>query len=425
MSILPSTIHPSSDLSTSEEATSLQALGLESSSVSGGPPNAKTESKRDFARLFSAFLCLILLFSSAGCSRGSSEVAGGEAGETSGETAGETGADGDEADGEGGDDDSGDTDGEGEESGDDEDAEPQPTVDRRVDQVVTADGELRYPDIVQNLSFSSSGRLIELAVAPDQVVAQGDLIGRIDPTTLDLAVIDARTALLAAQARVAELDAGTDIERARLQWEQSKNNRWGSQAIRDATCGREKPFFDQASCDQSESSVNAAEQSVQLAKLTYESLTANQDADYNSARNQLRSAQLNLSRAQEQRELATLTAPLTGTITTVSVIEGVDVGPGSPIAMLTVTDPLRFVTSNLSERYIGDIALGDQASLTLTAYPEKQIPATISRIDRQGTRDQRGEVVFEVSLDLEPEGEIGLYAGMTGRAEITLGASTE
>jgi multidrug efflux pump subunit AcrA (membrane-fusion protein) len=346
-------------------------------------------------------LCCLLLVATAGCQRG-----GAEDGDAEG--AGSDGKEGDVADGD-------------EASGEDgEEAGPRPTVDRRVEQVVTADGELVYPAAPQGLPFSASGRLVEVAVEPGQQVLLGDLIARIDPTSLELAVADAQAAEINARLQVEALEKGTEIERARLQWEQSKNSRWGSQAIRDATCGRVKPFFEQASCDQSDANVNAAEQSVQLAELSLRSLEATRESDLNAARLRLSSARLGLNRAREQRQLATLTAPFTGTITAVNVVPGIEVAPGSPVASLVPTSPLRFVTSNLGERYVGDIEPGDPAQITLTAYPDAPIVARVHRIDSQGSRDSSGAVVFTVYLDVDEDDDRALYAGMTGRAEITV-----
>ena len=353
-------------------------------------------------------LCCLLLVATAtaGCQRGAPE--GGDAEDSKTEASGDakSGAEGE--------------DGDSAEGGDAEGAEPKPTVDRRVEQVVTADGELVYPAAPQDLPFSASGGLVEVAVEPGQQVALGDLIARIDSTNLDLAVADAQASQINARLQVEAIEKGTEIERARLQWEQSKNSRWGSQAIRDATCGRVKPFFEQASCDQSDANVNASEQSVQLAVLSLRSLEATRASDLSAARLRLTSANYGLARAREQRQLASLTAPFTGTITAVNVVPGIEVAPGSPVASLVPTSPLRFVTSNLGERYVGDIETGDPAKITLTAYPDSPIEASVHRIDNQGARDQSGAVVFTVYLNVDEDEDRALYAGMTGRVEITV-----
>lgn len=375
--------------------------------------NAKTWT---WIRLTTLCCLLLVATATAGCRRGGPAEGDAEASRTEAEGEAASGAEGEDGEAGEGDDEAGD----GAEDDEGDDSEPKPTVDRRVEQVVTADGELVYPAAPQGLPFSTSGRLVEVAVEPGAQVGLGDLIARVDPTNLDLAVADAQAAEINARLQVQALERGTEIERARLQWEQSKNSRWGSQAIRDATCGREKPFFDQASCDQADANVNAAEQSVELAELSLRSLEATRESDLNAARLRLQSARLALARAREQRQLASLTAPFTGTITAVNVVPGIEVAPGSPVASLVPTRPLRFVTSNLGERFVGDIEPGDPAKITLTAYPNSPIDARVHRIDSQGTRDQSGAVVFTVYLDVMEDEARALYAGMTGRVEITV-----
>ncbi|MCB0215352.1 MAG: efflux RND transporter periplasmic adaptor subunit, partial [Chloroflexi bacterium] len=299
--------------------------------------------------------------------------------------------------------------------------EPRPTLDRRVEQVVTADGELRFPEAPQPASFSTAGRLIALDVEVDDEVYPGQVLARIDDTGLQQAVAEARAALIAARSQLAELERGGELERARLQLEQAKNNRWGSQAIRDATCGREKPFFDQASCDQADANVNAAEQSVQLAELAYQTLQQNRETDLAAARARLASAELGLRRAETSLAGASLTAPITATVTERNGVPGIDVAPGTPLLMLVRTRPLSFVTSNLGERFVGAIRPGDPAKVTLTAYPDRELAASVDRIEVQGARDPSGAVVFTVHLDMAAVEDLALYAGMTGRVEIQVG----
>jgi len=105
----------------------------------------------------------------------------------------------------------------------------------------------------------------------------------------------------------------------------------------------------------------------------------------------------------------------------VQIRVGEPASPGSPAMTLTQTRPLRFVTTNLGERFIGDIRPGDPAEVVLTAYPDQPLKATVQRIEDQGTTDESGAVVFAVYLNVEEDPEVPLRAGMTGRAEITVG----
>lgn len=310
-----------------------------------------------------------------------------------------------------------------------------PTADRRVDQVVTADGELRYPGVPQPLSFSSSGRLTEVAVTAGQEVKAGDVIARIAPDALEITLAEARANQIAAQQQVDQQARGSDLERAKQELERSKNNRWAAQAQRDAICGRARAECDEGDefarrackagredsktgCDQAEANTNAADQGVRIAELNLQDLESRRDTDQKAARAKAEAARLSLARAQRDQAGQTLTAPFDGTVTAVNVNAGVDIGPGAPVATLVQTRPLRFVTSNLGERYVGEIRTGHKAKVTLTTYPDRKIDAVVQRVDSQGQRDQAGAVVFTVYLDVTPPADLPVYAGMTGRVEI-------
>ncbi|HQZ70876.1 MAG: HlyD family secretion protein [Anaerolineae bacterium] len=310
-----------------------------------------------------------------------------------------------------------------------------PTVDRAVAQVVTADGELRYPGVPQTLSFSASGKLTEVTVTAGQEVKAGDVIARIEPDALDVNLAEARANRIASQQQLDQLARGTDLERARQELERAKNNRWSVQAQRDAICGRARAdcgdgdeFARQAckatredsqtGCDQAEANTNAADQGVRIAELNLQDLEARQDTDRKAAQAKAEVSRLALARAERDHAGQALTAPFDGTISAVNVNAGIDIGPGSPVATLVQTRPLRFVTANLGERYVGEIRVGHKAKVILTSYPDRKLDATVQRVDSQGQRDQAGAVVFTVYLDVMPTDDLPVYAGMTGRAEI-------
>ncbi len=310
-----------------------------------------------------------------------------------------------------------------------------PTVSRAVAQVVTADGELRYPGVPQTLSFSASGTLTEVTVVVGQEVKAGDVIARIAPDALDVNLAEARANRITAQQQLDQLARGTDLERARQELERAKNNRWSVQAQRDAVCGRARADCNdgdefarqackatredsQTGCDQAEANTNAADQGVRIAELNLQDLEARQGTDLKAAQAKAEVARLALARAERDHAGQALTAPFDGTISALSVNAGIDIGPGAPVATLVQTRPLRFVTANLGERYVGEIRVGNKAKVILTSYPDRKLDATVQRVDSQGQRDQAGAVVFTVYLDVTPADDLPVYAGMTGRAEI-------
>jgi multidrug resistance efflux pump len=301
---------------------------------------------------------------------------------------------------------------------------PQATVSRAVRSVVTADGELVMALEPQPLSFASGGTVVEVLVAEGQEVGGGAALARLDPQPLELGLAEARSALANAQAGLARLAGGSEMTTARLEVERAKNNLWGVQAERDATCGKvdedcDSPFgcVEPVACDQAQAGVQAAEQAVLIAEEGLRAAQANHEPELAAARAGVESARQSVQAAQRNWEKATLTAPVTGTVTAVHVSPGVQVGPASPVVTLMPSRPLRFVTTNLGERNVADVRAGAPATVTLTAYPDHPLAATVQRVALEGAKDQSGTVVFPVYLDVTTDG-LALRAAMTGRVEI-------
>ncbi len=342
--------------------------------------------------------------------------------------------------------------------------------------VVTADGILVAPVPPQPLGFTMSGEVLEVDVSEGQEVRQGDALARMDLLPFDLSLAQARAALAqaedaltraqagpstaqlaAAQAEVAASEAtlartesGVDVENARLDVERAKNSLWGVQAQRDAICGAAKrKFASQAECDAAQANVQAAEVGVQMAERALAAARSAQPQNLETARARLASAraslaelrrgpsagelaslrqrveqaQLAVAAAEADRARAVLTAPFDGSVAKVHIAPGTRVGPGAPVVTLAKTRPLALVTTNLSERYVGQVSVGAKAVVVLTAYPDHRLEAQVERIAPQAETDPAGAVVVPVYLKLDDRG-LPLRAGMTGRVEIELPNAT-
>jgi RND family efflux transporter MFP subunit len=176
----------------------------------------------------------------------------------------------------------------------------------------------------------------------------------------------------------------------------------------------------QADCDAAQANVQASEQGVAAAQKNLESAQANQPGDLTSARAQVNQARLALDRAREDRARIELAAPFDGVVGDVNVVPGVRVAPGSPVLTLVKTRPLRFATTNLGERNVGDIEPGAPAMVTLTTFPDQPLKGTVQRVAPQAATDESGLTTFAVYVDLDPT-DLPLRAGMTGRVEIEVG----
>ncbi len=134
----------------------------------------------------------------------------------------------------------------------------------------------------------------------------------------------------------------------------------------------------------------------------------------------LAQSELSLSQAEAALAKAELIAPWAGTVLRVETAPGALVGSGSPIVTLLDMTQLEFHTTNLSERDLAQISPGLPAVITLKAYPNDPIPATVARIGLQAGTAVGDAATFPVILALA-EPELDIRPGMTGRAEISRG----
>jgi len=169
-----------------------------------------------------------------------------------------------------------------------------------------------------------------------------------------------------------------------------------------------------------QANVVSAQQALEQAK------TGPRTSDITAARLRLEQAelslqqsQISLEQAQNQLSDARLLAPWKGTILTVEVSPGALVGAGTPIVTLLDTDRLQFHTSNLSERDLAQIEIGQAVEIVLKAYPTQTINGAVARIATQADSTVGDAAVFKVMIDLVDSNDLVLKPGMTGRADIS------
>ncbi|HDD25038.1 MAG TPA: HlyD family efflux transporter periplasmic adaptor subunit [Chloroflexi bacterium] len=119
--------------------------------------------------------------------------------------------------------------------------EETPTLEAEMDftPVISVSGEI-VPAVWATVSTQQGGMVVEVAVEPGSMVAEGDLLVRLDTTDADLAVRQAEAALEAAQAQLALLKAGPraeDISVAEAQVAAAKAAVDQAQAQRDQAAG--------------------------------------------------------------------------------------------------------------------------------------------------------------------------------------------
>jgi HlyD family secretion protein len=263
--------------------------------------------------------------------------------------------------------------------------------------VVTASGVIQ-PKRKVDISADVSGRVVHLAVQEGQLVSQGDLLLRIDPTTFQAAVRRAEAAVAQARAQAAQ-------SRANLIQAQSA-------ARRAEQLSRGEGLI-------SPQDVEQAATQLQVAQAQYEA------ASYGVAQ-----AQASLSEAQEALRKTTIVAPMSGRITRLNIEEGETAivgtmnNPGS--LLLTVADlSVMEASVKVDETDVPSINYGDSASVRIDAFPGQVFSGRVTRISNSAIQgaalgqasSQQQSVDFEVviTLDAPPE---GLRPDLSATAEI-------
>jgi multidrug efflux pump subunit AcrA (membrane-fusion protein) len=125
---------------------------------------------------------------------------------------------------------------------------------------------------------------------------------------------------------------------------------------------------------------------------------------------QLQQAKLNLQTAQYDLDATRLVAPFSGVIAAANAAAGDYVSPGAIIIVISDANQLYVQTTDLSERDIPQVAIGQTASVVVKAL-NLSVPGRVSAVsplaDTLG-----GDVVYQVNIALD-ELPPGLRAGMS------------
>lgn len=216
---------------------------------------------------------------------------------------------------------------------------------------VIASAEVRPVDSV-DLSFPLLGRVISVDVEVGEIVAAGQTVATLDTTIIEARIAEAEASVLSAETQVSYL------------------------------------------------------QRVGVGN-AYERIEAAQ-ADVNRA-------QAVVDQLKAQLEQATLTTPISGTIIRVDVAPGETANPGQVIIIVANLDHMRIETTDLSERDIPAVQIGQTASVFIDALDEA-FEGKVVDIDRQ-SETVGGDVTYKVIIDLN-QTPAGLRWGMSAEVEI-------
>ncbi|WP_376795816.1 efflux RND transporter periplasmic adaptor subunit [Thermogemmatispora sp.] len=307
-------------------------------------------------------------------------------------------------------------------------------------QVVSATGTLQ--GTVYNVTAPTSGKITALYVSVGQQVRAGQVLAKLDSTSLQDAVNQAQAQVNAAQ--TALTDAQNNLSKVEAQANASLATAYDQE--QNALYNCDHPALNQAvppNCKQLAEDQYAQAQSQAAAQI------ASAQAQVDNAQSQLKTAQAQLTTAQHNLSLTTITAPHAGVVATIngsvgsypggsvsglgsssgggSQSGGVNTGTagsaGSPAtaAFIQIVDLSSLqITANVNEADIGAVNTGQQVHFTVSAYGNRQFRGSIRAISPLG-QSVSNVVTYPVTItvDLSSARDAHLLPGMTANLTIT------
>jgi len=238
---------------------------------------------------------------------------------------------------------------------------------------ITATGTLNPLQTV-DVGTQVSGIVSKLYVDFNDHVRQGQLIAKIDTSSLYIAMIDAEAGMVKAQA----------------QYVQQKQ-----EYLRYVDLLKKKA----------------------VSQSDYDLVYSN----YLTAESNLKSAEVNINRAKTNLAYATITAPISGIITNRAVNEGQTVAANfSAPVLFTIANDLKKMQlqAKVDEADIGEVKTNQEVRFTVDAYPDETFKGVVQQIRLQPTTSQN-VVTYTVIIDA-PNPDLKLLPGMNANISIII-----
>lgn len=252
---------------------------------------------------------------------------------------------------------------------------------------VTATGTVQ-PIAQVEVSSEISGIIRKVNVDYNSVVHRGDVLAELDTAMLKASLASAEAKLAVTKANVEKAKAAADAATTTYerQAELFKRGIMSAQTLEDM----------RLAMDSNLAALHAAEAEVLVA-----------EAD-------LQMARTNLARA-------TITSPIDGIVLTRNIDEGSTVAASlqAPVLFSIAGDLKQMeVQVDVDEADIGSVAIGQSATFTVDAYPERSFPAEITDI-RMVSETVNDVVTYKALLKVD-NAELLLRPGMTATADIVV-----
>lgn len=325
---------------------------------------------------------------------------------------------------------------------------------------VSATGPVQA-NAVYNLNFAVTGTVKSIDVQVDQHVTAGQVLAKLDSTSLKDAVNQAQQSLSAAQTGVntaqtnlgntqneeaASLNTAYAQEQSALTnctTSSSSSTKSGAIVVASPTSSptptpTKTPVPTPTTAPTPTPNATVTANCEQLAEAQYAQAQAQATASISSASNQITAAQQQVSSAQAQLQTAkdnvasaTLTAPHDGTIVAINGLVGQTASSGgssssasgssTSSAFIVLVDASSLnIAAQVNEADIANVQVGQSAQFTVAAYPSQTFRASVTGINTIGqTTSNVVTYTVNMAVDMASLHNARVYPGMTATVNVT------
>ena len=269
-----------------------------------------------------------------------------------------------------------------------------------------------------------SGKVERVFTRIGDMVKKGDLIAQLEKEDLDAIVSQRRAELEIARARLSALERlfPKEVEKAEAdvaKW-QATVTLAGKNLERTEDLVKEDLTSEQE-LDQAKEQLAVAEAELVSATKALELIKTQYNEDIRLARFEVQSAKAVLANAKAQLSFATVTAPISGVVASISTQEGETVAAGmNAPTFVTIIDLGRLqVDAYVDEVDIGKIEPGQRAAFTVDAFPAREFEGRVQAIYPKAVI-QENVVNYDVVVEIIHSYEGLLRPEMTASVTIFL-----
>ena len=302
------------------------------------------------------------------------------------------------------------------------------TVQRKVQVVGTLHGT---EEIV--VASKVDGRILQILHDVGDVVHPGEVLLEVEPTDLQLAVLEATRSLELELARIGlhevpdrdfDVSALPSVARARLLEKNARNKFDRSQSL------SKRQAVSREDLEQTETDYEVAQANTRQAQLDAESIVASirqREALLATAKQKLDDATVvvptpSIAHKSENRVVLASTGRRRKSVPDVEYVvaarlvsegEMVHDSPSTNLFRLVIDRPLK-LKANVPERYVSEIAIGQRVEIEVEAYPGDSFAGTVARVNPTVDRENR---TFEIEVQI-PNDDRRLRAGSFAKAAV-------